>query len=190
MASPATPYSPQGSLALPRVHIPTWYGSLESSSNGDARLNLNVITQITPTVAASGTNNLIEDSTDYIMTIANGTNISNTESRKHNRITIGSTVPSLGTIEAYSDDSETLLSNAKSAHVLFLEHAVVKSFNFKIPHNHVIDRIEKWYRAENGTSNQTLSTVSGNLLIIHGTNENDATVSQNTEVLNLVEGGH
>ena len=46
MASPATPYSPQGSLALPRVHIPTWYGSLENSDYGDGKLNLDVISQI------------------------------------------------------------------------------------------------------------------------------------------------
>lgn len=195
MAATATPYTKQGTLALPRVHIPTWYGSVEPSAYDDARINFNVIEQLGDTTAiATDIDNHVDNSTDYRIIISGGTNVSNTTTRKEDDITIGSTVPALGTIKAYSDDDGTVLSGGKTAHVLYLEHAAVKSFNFRIPHNHVIDRIEKLYRAINGTTNQTLSTISAatdansQKLVIHKTNEADATVSG--EKLTLIEGGH
>lgn len=191
----ATPYSPQGTLVLPRVHIPTWFGSFEPSSYNDCRLNLSIISQIdTPDIAITDTENYVS-AADYLINFSDATNISNTTTRTHDRITIGTQVASLGTIEFYSDEEETLLSGTPSAHVMAFQHASLKSFNFKISHNHVIDRIEKLYRAIIGTTNQNLSTIttatdsSGtNKLVINSTNESDATISG--EKLTLIEGGH
>lgn len=194
MAATATPYTKQGTLALPRVHIPTWYGSVDVSEHNDAKLNFNVISQFTVTQAETGTDNYVDDSIDYRITIPDGTNSSNTTTKKQDNITIGTTVPVLGYVRAYSDDDGTPLSGGKTAHVFYLEHAAVKSFNFKIPHNHVIDRIEKLYRATTGTTNQNLSTISAatdansQKLVINATYEADATVSG--VKLTLIEGGH
>ena len=194
MAATATPYTKQGTLDLPRVHIPTWYGSVEVSSHGDAKLNFNVISQFTVIPTETGIDNYVDDSTDYNTTIPGGINFSNTDTRKQDNVTIGSTVPSFGAIKAYSDDNGTRLDGGKTAHVLYLEHAAVKSFNFRIPHNHVIKRIEKLYRATTGTTNQNLSTVntstdgSNQRLVINETNEADAAISG--EKLILIEGGH
>ena len=126
--------------------------------------------------------------------ITTGTNVSNTSSRKHDRVTIGDTAPSFGVIEAYSDDTEILLDQAKSAHVLFLQHAALKSFNFKIPHNHVIDRIEKLYRAEKKDNGDSLSFIftsdpsSDECELIMAEDSSQAHVSN--EILTLTEGGY
>jgi len=107
-----------------------------------------------------------------------------------NEIIVGDTPPQQGSIIAYSDDSGSTLAGTNSSHILYFKNSGLKNFHFKTPHNHVIERIQKLYRAETGTINQNLSTMTDSLLTINATNENDANVVSGTEILSLVEGGH
>ena len=112
--------------------------------------------------------------------------------RVQKEITIGNTVPKLGSIIAYSDTSEqAFLPDTNSSHILYFKNAELKSFNFAVQNNTVIDRIEKLYRyAGLGTNLTTeLENINNdpnfkNMKIKEGT----ADVSENTETLVLIEG--
>lgn len=110
------------------------------------------------------------------------------------QLIIGDVPPREGSIIAYSDN-ENVLQGTNSLHVLYFEHADLHRFNFTIPHNHVINRIEKLYRHdENNNSIANLDTtvdtpdISSYKLIINSTN--DGSIVSGTTKLILIEGGY
>jgi len=111
------------------------------------------------------------------------------------QLIIGDNPPREGSIIAYSSDLENYLEDTSSAHVLYFKHADLHRFNFTIPHNHVIDRIEKLYRYDkNNNSITNLDTtvdtpdISSYKLVINSTN--DGSIVSGTTKLILIEGGY
>lgn len=105
-------------------------------------------------------------------------------------VVIGDTVPELGSIIAYSYPAE-FLPDTNSSHILYFKNAELKSFNFAVQNNTVIDRIEKLYRyAGLGTNLTTeLENINNdpnfkNMKIKEGTAE----VLENIQTLFLTEG--
>lgn len=203
----ATPYdidSTGGTLPLPRVHIPTWFNIESTSAYNDALLDLDILK--TDENALMSDNFIVSDSNTYtntkLLDLGGNNNISNaTDEIYKNIVTIGTIPPRQGNIVAYSDNTGSKLSGTNSAHVLYFEHAELKSFNFIIPNeNHVINRIQKLYRpitTLDGTNTFTEITnldttydvpdpLSYRMVVI----ESDATVPSGTMILKLVEGGH
>lgn len=209
----ATPYAKSntgGTLPLPRVHIPSWFAIKSPSEYNDALLDLDLLVTEGNDPIYTGDN--ISSSTVYTDTkvldlttsLYPMTNTSDTTNNNYkNTITIGSIPPRDGSIIAYSNDSGTKLNGTNSAHILYFEHAELKSFNFNISsHNHVIDRINKVYRFLESSNGGTLTTIadldttydtpdaSSYKMIINSTNESNAVVASGTTVLTLVEGGY
>lgn len=199
----ATPYNSEntnGTLSLPRVHIPSWFKVEETSSSGDALLNLNLLTDLNNIPIYDATN--ILDSEDFaetkILDLEGENQINDTTNNIYkDEIFIGNVPPRQGKIIAYSNANGTFLNGTQSAHVLYFEHAALNKFNFAVAENHVIARIRKLYRslisAKTGATTLT-SIVNSDIensttykMII---NESDATVASNTNMLILVEGGH
>lgn len=178
-----------GTKDLPRIHIPTWFAMKDVSDYTDALLNLDLI--------SNNSFSATEDGSIYgdALIDLGGTNIisDSTNNIYKDTVAIGNTPPRQGSIIAYSDDNGTNLTGTYSAHVLYFEHAVLKSFNFIVPHNHVIKRIEKLYRFENETTISNPDTtydmpdLTSKMMIIN-TSESSATVESGTTVLTLVEG--
>lgn len=196
----ATPYNanPRGENPLPKVHIPSWFRIQSPSAYNDALLDLDLLTDNDG--AAMYTNNAVSNS---ILNLGGTNSINDTTADIYKDIiAIGDTPPRQGSIIAYSNNQETVLTGTNSAHVLYFEHAVLSSFNFAVKENHVIDRIEKLYRsltsAKNGGTLTTITSpdttydmpdTSSYRMVINPTNESDATVTSGT-ILVLVEGGH
>lgn len=110
--------------------------------------------------------------------------------RIQEEITIGNTVPKLGSIIAYSDTTEqAFLPDTNSSHILYFKNAELKSFNFAVQNNTVIDRIEKLYRYAGLETNLTTEfedeDVDPKNMII---NEGTAHVLENIQTLFLTEG--
>lgn len=205
----ATPYSQisGGTLPLPRVHIPTWFKTDVPSTNNDTCLDLNILLNDSGSNTIYSTSNISDsiDNPDTKILDLGGTNITNdtTNNNYRSNITIGSVPPRQGSIIAYSNATGTILSGTNSAHVLYFEHAILKSFNFVVEENHVIQRIQKLYRtlisAKNGNTLTTITSpsttydmpdTSSYRMVINSTNEPDAVVASGTTKLILVEGGH
>lgn len=205
MATPYDSTNTGGTLPLPRVHIPTWFKIESASSYNDALLDLNILETDEGTSMSNNFN--VSNSTIYtdtkLLNLGGTNNINNTidEIYKDTVVTIGTIPPRQGSIIAYSDATENVLTGTNSAHVLYFEHAVLKSFNFAIPkENHVINRIQKMYRplsTLDGTSDFTLiaspdttydvpDPLSYRMIAV----ESDAVVASGTTILTLVEGGH
>lgn len=193
----ATPYEQLGDLPLPRLHIPTWFGITSPSENNDALLDLNLLVNENNNPMYTIDSNIIpveEDKEEYLLYMG-GTNVLDTETSYKDIVSIGDTPPREGNIIAYSDDDENILQGTNSSHVLYFEHAELHRFNFTIPHNHVINRIEKLYRYdENNNSITNLDTtvdtpdISSYKLVINSTN--DGSIVSGTTKLILIEGGY
>lgn len=200
MATPYKTFSIDGqSLPLPRVHIPTWFKIETPSEHSDATLDFNFLLDENSNLIYK--DNDISDSSEY-----NGTKLlnlggvdENIDNAYKGVISIGNVPPREGSIIAYSNDADTWLEGTNSAHILYFKNAVLRSFNFAVPHNHVIQRIGKLYRAaefansSNILTNIVNSSVSEDALdkkmVINSTNESDAKVESNTTILVLVEKG-
>lgn len=198
----ATPYNSEntnGTLSLPRVHIPSWFKVEETSSNGDALLNLNLLTDLNNTPIYDATN--ILDSEDFaetkILDLEGENQINDTTNNIYkNEIFIGSIPPRQGKIIAYSNANGTFLNGTQSAHVLYFEHAALNKFNFAVAENHVIARIRKLYRSLiSAKTGATLTSIVNSDIENSATykiiiNESDAAVETEAAVLILSEGGH
>lgn len=198
MATPYDSTNTGGTLPLPRVHIPSWFRAEEASEYNDALLDLDLL--VYPDNTQMYDNNNILDSTDNagtkILDLGGENEIENTTSNIYkNVISIGNFPPRQGNIFAYSDNTGAFLEGTQSAHVLYFEHAALNNFNFAVIDNHVIQRINKLYRslvsAKTGATltklvNSTVDSSSYKMII----NDSNATVTADTTVLTLVEGGH
>lgn len=199
MATPYDSTNTGGTLPLPRVHIPSWFRAEEASEYNDALLDLDLL--VYPDNTQMYNNDNILDSTDNagtkILDLGGENEIEDTTNNIYKSIiSAGSIPPRQGDIIAYSDNTETFLNGTQSAHVLYFEHAALNSFNFAVTDNHVIQRINKIYRslvsAKTGATltelinSDTINSSSYKMII----NDSDATVTADTTVLTLVEGGH
>lgn len=178
-----------GTKDLPRIHIPTWFAMKEESYYTDALLNLDLISNNSFSATENGS-----IYSDTLIDLGGANTISDSTNNTYKDVvTIGNTPPRQGSIIAYSNEQETYLDGTMSAHVLYFEHAALKSFNFVVPHNHVIKRIKKLYRFEKETTISNLDTtydmpdLTSKMMIIN-TSESSATVESGTTVLTLVEG--
>lgn len=197
MATPYTNSNTGGTLPLPRVHIPTWFGIMSPSENNDALLDLDLLTYENNNPMYTINNNVVPadgNEGDHLLDMG-GINVLDTETSYKDIVSIGDIPPREGNIIAYSDDDENILQGTSSSHVLYFEHAELHKFNFSIPHNHVIDRIEKLYRKD--ISNNSMSDldtsvdapdVSSRRLVINSTN--DGSITSGSTKLILIEGGY